>query len=69
MNKKSSVSRKSSRVPHPSVFEGWDSTSAGRLDSFGSPALTLAFGDDGELHAEGVQDGIDGFEARVCARA
>jgi hypothetical protein len=30
-------------------------------------ALTLAFGNDGELHAEGVQDGIDGFEAWVCA--
>ena len=31
--------------------------------------LALAFGNDGELHAEGVQDGIDGFEAWVGACA
>jgi hypothetical protein len=31
--------------------------------------LALAFGDDRELHAEGVHDGIDGFEAWVGACA
>ncbi len=29
--------------------------------------LTLVFGNDSELHAQGVQDGIDRFEAWVCA--
>jgi hypothetical protein len=33
------------------------------------PDLAFAFGDDGELHSEGVQDGIDGFEAWVGACA
>ena len=41
-----------------------------RLGIFGrEPDLALAFGDNGELHAEGVQDGIDGFEAWVGAGA
>jgi len=32
-------------------------------------ALILVFADHGELHAQGVQDGIDGFKAWVCACA
>jgi hypothetical protein len=32
-----------------------------------SLALTLVFSNDGKLHAEGVQDGINRFEAWVCA--
>ncbi len=31
--------------------------------------LILVFSNDSELHAEGVQDGVDGFEAWVCACA
>ncbi len=54
-----------SLVPHPSVFEGWDSTSPPSWDFVLKASLALAFGDNGELHAEGVQDRIDGFEARV----
>lgn len=33
------------------------------------PGLTLAFTHDGELHAERMQDGIDGFKTRVGACA
>jgi hypothetical protein len=34
-----------SRVPHPSFWEGWDATSAGRFGFFGwQPDLALAFG-------------------------
>jgi hypothetical protein len=34
----------------------------------GKRILTLAFNNDCELHAQGVQDGVDGFKAWVCAR-
>ena len=55
-------------MPHPSIFGGWDSTPDRHFGIFVWQAdLALAFGDDGELHSEGVQDGIDGFEARVGA--
>jgi len=30
--------------------------------------ILLAFSNHGELHAQGVQDGIDRFKAWVCAR-
>ena len=56
-------------MPHPSVLEGWNSTSAVILGfSFGSD-LAVAFGDDGELHAEGMQEGMYCLEAWVgsCA--
>jgi len=45
--------------PHSSRNGGW-----------GAPiSLTPGFSNDGDLHAQGAQDRIDRFKARVCARA
>jgi hypothetical protein len=61
------------RVAHPTASHFQNPKGAPSKLRLGGPAgprllaLTLAFRNDSELDAQGVQNGIDGFEPWVCA--